>query len=156
MNASELKPKDTLLIIGVSPMAFTSKMDIVVKEVFPEKNYIHYSYKGKRKLYGRSLDKLEYHDLVFHNTVPPFMRDSDAPAKDNGNGFMVNGFAGNALINLVGEVSHEEARKFILENNKNPKLNLGYIVYNEKLLFPEEDIYHAVATRMKEKEEVWS
>ena len=156
MKASNLKVNDNLTIFQVSPLAFSVRREMVVKAVIIEKNYIHFSYKGKRKLYGFSLDKLENSSVVFLNTKDiPFMLDTEAGPKSDGKGYSVHEFHGNALINFSGDIGPQQVRDYIEGYNKNPKLDYGYITYNHKLLYPETETYHSVVSGMKERNEVW-
>lgn len=157
MKASNLKINDLITIFQVSALAFSMRREMVVKAVITEKNYIHFNHKGKRKLFGFSLDNIEASSVVFLNEKNiPFCLDTEAPAKSDGNGFVVREFHGNALINFSGDIEPQEVKDYIEKHNKNPKLDYSYITYNHKLLYPVENSGHSVIRKMKERNEVWS
>lgn len=131
MNTENIKAGTIVNVFGISDfMATTTRNTLIVKEVQEDKFII--TMKGKRKKFkwhpGRSNGK---DNLVFITNEIPFKTDVENA--------MVSGksFTGNAMINLIGKISNEEAKNFIEKNNLNENLHKKYIQYNGIELFPE-------------------
>ena len=147
MDAIDIKSNDKLTLISINGMAMTSKDEIKVIEVYPDKFIFQRG--RKRSLYKMSLP-LKNDVMVFKGHKIPVMTDFE----------YYNGrvMLGNACFNLGG-METPKLREYIDKNNINPNfnhhgciLNIREDIDNPELVYPEVDIYHAVISRIKEKQ----
>ena len=147
MDAIDIKSNDKLTLISINGMAMTSKDEIKVIEVHPDKFIFQRG--RKRSLYKMSLP-LKNDVMVFKGHNLPVLTEYE---HTNGR-FML----GNACFNLAG-METPKLREYIEKNNINPNfdhhgciLNILEDIDNPELVYPEVDIYHAVISRIKEKQ----
>ena len=137
-------------IIGISEwMATTTKIEIQITRQI--NNRFVFKAKGKRKEFY--LQPLKDNNLVFEGWDLPVRIDSEGDyVLEPGHVMASKIFRGNACINLIGD---ENVIKDYVENKNLNEIfsSKGEIVYckgkEEKVLYPEIEVSHAVINRMK-------
>jgi hypothetical protein len=127
MTGINFKVKQLYTLLNIGAMAISTQREIMITQ--NSEGLLKYRPNGKRKEYHLVVG---FDELVFEGTDIPFMTDFEACAKG-----LTEHFDGNAMLNLFTELTIEEVRKFIEENNLNPQMDLGRIRINEVPVFPE-------------------
>ena len=147
MSAIDIKAGDKLTRFTINGLAMTSKDEITVVKTEPER--IIFKRGRKQQLYAIKLP-LANDILLFKGHKLPVLTDWEQTNER----FML----GNACFNLGG-METPKLREYIDKNNINPNfnhhgriLNILEDIDNPELVYPEVDIYHAVISRIKEKQ----